>query len=319
MKKTLIATVSAMIFAALVCPAQALNTRTWISGKGVDQAGCGPVVSPCRTLQYAHDNTSAGGEIDVLDPAGYGSVKINRAISIINDGVGTAGVLPASGQNGIEINTTGAVVLRGLTIEGAGIGRNGIDFLGGDSLTITNCIVQNFVGNDNYSGNGILLVPISGTPIITITNTMVSDNQYIGLSYLPTISGSAFLTLDHVTATRNKVVGIAIYTFNSSGAPAVGSISNSLASNSVTGIQVDGGTFMLDNVQAFQNNVGVYVNGTNAQPAFVSIARSTAANNVASNVGNDVKQEGVGALISYGDNHFQFTAYVANKVLKTLY
>ena len=64
---------------ATASPALALNARTWISGHGADQAGCGPVASPCRTLQYAHDQTSPGGEIDVLDPAGYGSLIIESA------------------------------------------------------------------------------------------------------------------------------------------------------------------------------------------------------------------------------------------------
>ena len=77
---------------ALATQAHALNARTWISGKGSDVAGCGPIANPCRTLQFAHDQTSPGGEIDVLDPAGYGSVVINKAINIINEG-GVAGVV----------------------------------------------------------------------------------------------------------------------------------------------------------------------------------------------------------------------------------
>src|SRR5579883_1249856 len=73
--------------------AAALSNRAWVSGHGVDQAGCGAPTSPCRTLQYVHDNIIAdGGEIDVLDPAGYGPIAITKGISIVNDGVGTAGV-----------------------------------------------------------------------------------------------------------------------------------------------------------------------------------------------------------------------------------
>ena len=69
-------------------PAQAQTaTRAWVSGHGTDEAGCGQVPAPCRTPQYAHDNiVAAGGEIDILDPAGYGSITIKKAISIINDG-----------------------------------------------------------------------------------------------------------------------------------------------------------------------------------------------------------------------------------------
>ena len=75
MKKSILT--GAILAGLLSTHAFAANNRTWISGKGVDQAGCGPVATPCRTLQYAHDNTNAGGEINVLDPAGYGSVANN--------------------------------------------------------------------------------------------------------------------------------------------------------------------------------------------------------------------------------------------------
>ena len=50
----------------LASPAQALSNRAWVSGHGTDVAGCGAPTSPCRSLQYVHDNiVGAGGEIDV--------------------------------------------------------------------------------------------------------------------------------------------------------------------------------------------------------------------------------------------------------------
>jgi hypothetical protein len=80
-------------------PAQALSNRAWVSGHGSDAMGCGAPASPCRTFQYVHDNIiAAGGEIDVLDPAGFGAVTITKGLSIVNDGVGTAGVQAASGN-----------------------------------------------------------------------------------------------------------------------------------------------------------------------------------------------------------------------------
>ena len=85
-------------------PAHALINRAWVSGHGIDTAACGAPTSPCRSLQYVHDNIiAAGGEIDVLDPAGYGSVTITKSLSIVNDGVGTAGVQATAGD-AIAIN-----------------------------------------------------------------------------------------------------------------------------------------------------------------------------------------------------------------------
>src|SRR5471030_2520790 len=87
-------------------PALAASNRVWVSGHGDDQPSCGPPTSPCRSLQYALEHVNAGGEIDVLDPAGYGAVSISKAISIVNDGVGTAGVQATSGGIAININAS---------------------------------------------------------------------------------------------------------------------------------------------------------------------------------------------------------------------
>ena len=79
------------------------------------------------TFAGAMAKTNAGGEINVVDAGGYGTVTITKAITIANDGVGTAGVL-ASVSNGITISAgiSDVVVLRGLDIEGLGTGLSGI-------------------------------------------------------------------------------------------------------------------------------------------------------------------------------------------------
>ncbi len=126
-------------------PAQALANRTWVSGKGTDAGAC-TVTAPCRTFAFALTQTNAGGEIDVLDPAAYGPMTITKAISIVNDGVGTAGILAGSGGNGVAINAgaNDSVHLRGLTIEGLGSGTSGIQFNSGGNLTLENCVIRNF-------------------------------------------------------------------------------------------------------------------------------------------------------------------------------
>jgi hypothetical protein len=78
-------------FGLSAAPAHALATRTWVSGHGADSGACG-LAAPCRTFAFALSQTATGGEIDVLDPAGYGAMIITKAVSIVNDGVGTAGV-----------------------------------------------------------------------------------------------------------------------------------------------------------------------------------------------------------------------------------
>src|SRR5215813_13690364 len=114
-----IAVVLALGLGAL--PAQAQSARTFVSSLGNDAYDCARL-TPCRTFQRAHDNTLASGEITVLDPGGYGAVTITKAISIINDGVGEAGILVSGGFAGItvEAGAADAVSLRGLTIKGLG-------------------------------------------------------------------------------------------------------------------------------------------------------------------------------------------------------
>src|SRR5262249_428617 len=72
-----------------VAPAHAASDRPFVSGHGSDANNCS-LATPCRSFATAFAATNAGGEIDVLDPAGYGPLTITHAISIVNDGVGTA-------------------------------------------------------------------------------------------------------------------------------------------------------------------------------------------------------------------------------------
>src|SRR5579884_1247177 len=183
-------------------PAHALQSRAWVSGHGVDQAGCGAPTSPCRTFQYVHDNViAAGGEIDVLDPAGYGPVTISKALSIVNDGVGAAGVQAVSGD-AIVINAgaSDVVTLRGLDIDGLGTGSNGVVFNSGAGLTIVNCVVRHFAGGGQTTGNGILIQP-SGAIGFLISNVVASDNGWTGIYYGPPSGSSArAAVIDRVTA-----------------------------------------------------------------------------------------------------------------------
>ena len=92
----------ALAMALSVAPAQAQNARSFVSGQGSDSNNC-TLAAPCRTFAQAITWTNAGGEIDVLNTAGYGPVTITKAISIVNDG-GTASIFPGSGGTGITIN-----------------------------------------------------------------------------------------------------------------------------------------------------------------------------------------------------------------------
>src|SRR5438874_4235243 len=101
--------------------AQAQATRTWVSGVGDDVNPCSRT-APCKTFAGAISKTASGGEIDALDPGGFGAVTITKPITIDGGGGVVASVL-VSGTNGIVVTSgTGTVILRNLRINGIGSG-----------------------------------------------------------------------------------------------------------------------------------------------------------------------------------------------------
>jgi hypothetical protein len=147
MKRTLV-TVFVALAAFLVLPATpalAQATRTWVSGVGDDANPCSRT-APCRTYAGAISKTAAGGEINAIDPGGFGGVTITKAITIRADGV-TGGVLVA-GTNGIIINAgvNDKVVLEGLDIEGLGTGLAGIRIISARDVVVRNTTIRNFRG-----------------------------------------------------------------------------------------------------------------------------------------------------------------------------
>src|ERR1700684_962743 len=127
-KSTLFSAILGALFVVglAIAPAHAQATRTWISGVGDDANPCSRT-APCKTFAGAISKTAAGGEIDVIDPGGFGTVTITKAITI--DGAGTQASILASGTNGINVNAgvNDAVIIRNLSINGAGttLGLNG--------------------------------------------------------------------------------------------------------------------------------------------------------------------------------------------------
>ena len=122
-------------------------SRTWVSGVGDDANPCSRT-APCKTFAGAISKTAAGGEIDALDPAGYGAVTITKAITIDGGGGQVASVLVA-GTNGIVVQAgpSDVVILRNLRINGIGTGINGIRFLSGKDLNVEDCYIFGFTTN----------------------------------------------------------------------------------------------------------------------------------------------------------------------------
>src|SRR6267143_159362 len=166
MIKMLVVSVICLTCASL---AQAQATRTWVSGVGDDANPCSRT-APCKTFAGAISKTAAGGEISVLDSGGFGAVTITKSITI--DGTGMLGGILASMTTGIVINipdakeTGKAVRLRGLSINGASTGINGINVVSAGLVSVLDCAI------DGFTQNGIKVA--SG--VVFVRNTTISNN-----------------------------------------------------------------------------------------------------------------------------------------------
>ena len=205
-RKLVVAFACLVVLVIAAAPAEAQATRTWVSGVGDDANPCSRT-APCKTFAGAISKTATGGEINVLDPGGFGGVTITKSITISSEGF-EAGVL-VSGTNAIVINatTTSAVVLRGLDIEGLGTGLVGIKVLGGlGSLHVENCTINNFRGSN---GSGIeIATSTAGTTKVFVQDTIIRNNGQgtgAGMFINPTGSAVVKASLNNVQLYNNLI------------------------------------------------------------------------------------------------------------------
>jgi hypothetical protein len=294
--KVLTAFAIGLTLAGLLSAAQAQNARSFVSGHGLDTNAC-TLAAPCRTLAAALSATNPSGEIDVLDPAGYGSLTITKAISIVNDGVGTAGVIVPSGGIGVTINagTNDAVSLRGLSIEGGGVGATGIKFNSGASLTVENCVIR------HMTADGIDFFSTTATSALTVSNSLLADNGGYGIYLVPT--GSVTAVFNRVEVNNNGTAGIFVNGGSSAGTNTINAtVSDSVAAGNNSGFvnaTVSGQaptSLMLFHSVAANNGTGVAVQGPGA---ILRLANST----VTGNTQHGWVAISSGVVDSYGDNY----------------
>jgi hypothetical protein len=277
---------------------QAQATRTWVSGVGDDANPCSRT-APCKTFAGAISKTAAGGEINVLDPGGFGGVTITKSITISSEGF-EAGVL-VSGTNAIIINAaaTDAVVLRGLDIEGLGTGLVGIKVLGGlAALHVEKCTINNFRGSN---GSGIEIAPTTaGVMQLHIKDTIVRrSGQGVnggGIIIHPGTGVAVKGTLDNVMI-ENNVVGLKVQdnvNVTVKNSVAAGNANAGFSAAQVTTTNSIGLT--LDHcVSAANGTFGLVTSGSNLTIAHIS--NSTFTNNA-----TGMQAQSTSQIISAGNN-----------------
>jgi hypothetical protein len=170
-------------------------SRTWVSGVGDDANPCSRT-APCKTFAGAISKTAAGGEINALDPAGYGSVTITKSITI--NGAGTMASVLVAGTNGIVVaaGPSDVVILRNISINGIGSsgngGLNGIRFLSGAAMHVEHCEIRSF------TQQGIDVAP-SASGNVFVSNTELRDNDGGGIYVHPGAAATVYAVIDHVS------------------------------------------------------------------------------------------------------------------------
>src|SRR5919197_4011327 len=260
-------------------PAHAQATRTWVSGVGDDVNPCSRT-APWKTFAGAISKTFINGEINCLDPGGFGTVTITKSITIDCHEI-FASIL-ASGTTGININVAAGnandplrtVRLRNININGAGAngavgtrtGLVGVNIISAlhvflDDMLITEFTQQAVKDNRNGSGN------------LYVRNSIIRDGGGTGIAVFPS-AGTVDAVIDNthmlrttfgVSAGLNSrvMVNNSVMMGNSTqGAHADNggnlTIDRSVISGNVTGIGVDaGGTVRLSNTDITFNGTGI--------------------------------------------------------------
>src|ERR1700754_105709 len=260
---------------AVSAPAHAQATRTWVSGVGDDLNPCSRT-APCKTFAGAISKTFINGEIDCLDPGGYGAVTITKSITI--DCTGTFGSILASGTTGVIINIpVGAndplrtVRLRGLSINGSGAsgtigtrtGVRGVRILDALVVEIEDSVITDFatagIQDSRTSANGKLM--IRNTVIRDVTGSAIglagANPNNISIENVHALASGFGLA----AATGNRVsIARSVFAANGTGVEGdAGSqigLENSLVSGNSTGFQ-SSGTMSLSNTSIFFNTTGI--------------------------------------------------------------
>jgi hypothetical protein len=288
------------------------SARTFVSGKGLDSNPCS-LTSPCRTFTAAMAQTVSGGEVVVLDSAGYGPFSIAQAVTITAPQGVYAGITVSSAAgDGIDVNANSGsdfVTLKGLTVIGPGAGTstgNGIAFNSGLALHIENCEVRGFSTD--------IIANLCAK--VFINDTVVKDSSFAGIDLTMASVGNSWAALDHVTANNCGTYGV-LATMGGSGYILNAQIRNSTISGNTNGLVVNATsnavvTFDVGNCQITNGNVGLQSLASTGGSGTMSIAYSLISHNSSAGwivTGGTLDSAGNNTFIGNGTNSGALTPF----------
>jgi hypothetical protein len=263
------------------------QTRTWVSGTGSDANPCSRT-APCQTFAGAFNKTATNGEISALDPGGFGTINITKSITLNGDGT-LASILNA-GTTGIIVNiatnlTTDKVVVRNVSIQGAGTGTDGVRIIDGQEVVLDDVTINGFTDagvdiTQSQTGNvflrnvriskgavGVRSQSTAGTVVGVMENVHIFGMTSHGIQGV----NNSVLSLRGVVSSRNVGDGIR------SDAATVNIIAESttVLGNDI-GVNRVAGTIRI-------HDVGMYHNNTNCTTTVVSSGQNRSAGNTTTN------------------------------------
>jgi hypothetical protein len=247
-----------LFFCAMTSAAQAQATRTWVSGTGDDANPCSRT-APCKTFPGAYSKTAVGGEIDVTDPGGFGTITIGHSITIDGGGGIMASIL-GSGTPGMTINggPNDDIIVRNINFEGVSDwtspGTTGIVFNSGRQLSVIHCVIE------NWAQYGIFMNTLTATKM-SIWNTEIDHVGLAGVySSSSGTSNSVSFTNSFVT---NSTTGLQAHN-NVSLEIAYSTVANNITGDGVLADGTSSSNVTVESSAVTENNVGVHAtnNGT---------------------------------------------------------
>lgn len=284
----------AIAIASVASFAQAQATRTWVSGVGDDANPCSRT-APCKTFAGAISKTADGGEIDVLDPGGFGAVTITKNITIDGHPF-QAGVL-VSGTNGIVISaaTNATINLRNLNIVGLGTGLSGVKVIAAGNVNVSGCTITQFTtAGIQVNGN------TGGRVRLDLYDNLIFGNSGDGVQILPTLPQFVALNMNNNRVFQNTGNGVNIATNSSTTASLTHNVlsNNANAGTSNGGLTVQAGNVIATDNDISQNPFGVFMIGGTLRMGFNTMTQNT----------TDALHISGGTINSFGDNYISGNA-----------
>jgi parallel beta helix pectate lyase-like protein len=276
--KTLLALWLLLLASPLALHAQA-PSKIFVASYGAD-SNDGSRGSPKRNFQQAHDAVAAGGQIVVLDTAGYGALNITKSLAVTVP-PGVNGFVTVTGNNdGITINAAAvdSVSLRGLIIEGSGSTFNqngfGIRIDSAANVAVEDCTVRNF-------GAGILQESSTSARLYVRRCTLRGCDEGLYSLGGAAVAQSAIAT--DCAFEQNNSYGVVMASFNTSA-----TLDVTLRNCVVAGTKGD------------PNAAGILSQGFTGAPANAVVVRVDNCRITGNNLGVDTLSGGV--LLSRGNN-----------------